>query len=139
VEEEPGRLEVRVTLDVDAGRAPGDPPPGSRSESSPWPPSREDSSRGAETIKADQAAFQKAWDTPFGPRISRTTDKPRDAVITAHFGDKRTLNDRKPTQHFGLDLDGSTGDEIRAPNAGRVLMVRDCYTWGTRCLEHGAD
>jgi murein DD-endopeptidase MepM/ murein hydrolase activator NlpD len=91
-------------------------------------------------IKADQAAFQKAWSTPFRPRaFTDNFAKPRDAVITAHFGDKRTLNGKKPTQHFGLDLDGSTGDEIRAANDGRVVMVRDCFTSGNTVLvEHGA-
>jgi murein DD-endopeptidase MepM/ murein hydrolase activator NlpD len=91
-------------------------------------------------IKADQAAFQKAWSTPFRPRaFTDNFEKPRDAVITAHFGDKRTLNGKKTTQHFGLDLDGSTGDEIRAANDGRVVMVRDCFTSGNTVLvEHGA-
>ena len=91
-------------------------------------------------IKADQAAFQKAWDTPFRPRaFTDNFEKPRDSEITAHFGDKRTLNGKKTTQHFGLDLDGSTGDEIRAANDGRVVMVRDCYTSGNTVLvEHGA-
>ena len=91
-------------------------------------------------IKADQAAFQKAWSTPVRPRaFTDNFEKPRDAVITAHFGDKRTLNGKKTTQHFGLDLDGSTGDEIRAANDGRVVMVRDCFTSGNTVLvEHGA-
>jgi hypothetical protein len=91
-------------------------------------------------IKADQAAYQKAWATPFRPRaFADNFEKPRDAEITARFGDKRTLNGKKTTQHFGLDLEGSTGDEIRAANDGRVVMVRDCYTSGNTVLvEHGA-
>src|SRR5262249_26455195 len=91
-------------------------------------------------IKADQAAFQKAWATPFRPRaFADNFEKPRDAIVTAHFGDRRTLNAKKTTQHFGLDLDGSTGDEIQAANDGRVIMVRDCYTSGNTVLvDHGA-
>ncbi|HEY1335567.1 MAG TPA: M23 family metallopeptidase [Myxococcaceae bacterium] len=91
-------------------------------------------------IKADQAAYQKAWATPFRPRaFADNFEKPRDAESTARFGDKRTLNGKKTTQHFGLDLEGSTGDEIRAANDGRVVMVRDCYTSGNTVLvEHGA-
>ncbi len=91
-------------------------------------------------IKADQAAYQKAWATPFRPRaFGDNFEKPRDAEITARFGDKRTLNGKKTTQHFGLDLEGSTGDEIRAANDGHVVMVRDCYTSGNTVLvEHGA-
>ena len=142
VEEEPGRLEVRVTagsstfggaLDV----LPPDFPERKLTVASRFirPPAS-----AKKRIKADQAAFQRVWDTPFGPRtFDDNFDKPRDAVVTARFGDKRTLNDRKPTQHFGLDLDGSTGDEIRAANAGRVVLVRDCYTSGnTVMVSHGA-
>ncbi len=91
-------------------------------------------------IKADQAAFQKAWDRPHHPRtFGDNFQKPREAEITARFGDKRTLNGKKTTQHYGLDLEGSTGDEVRAANDGRVVMVRDCYTSGNTVLvDHGA-
>jgi murein DD-endopeptidase MepM/ murein hydrolase activator NlpD len=90
-------------------------------------------------IVADQAAFQSVWDLPFRPRaFTDNFQKPRDSEITAHFGDKRTLNGHKTTQHYGLDLEGATGDEVRAANAGRVVMVRDCYTSGnTVLLDHG--
>jgi murein DD-endopeptidase MepM/ murein hydrolase activator NlpD len=90
-------------------------------------------------IAADQAAFQGVWALPFRPRaFTDNFQKPRDSEITAHFGDKRTLNGRKTTQHYGLDLDGATGDEVRATNDGRVVMVRDCYTSGnTVLIDHG--
>lgn len=90
-------------------------------------------------IAADQAAFQGVWELPFRPRaFTDNFQKPRDSEITAHFGDKRTLNGRKTTQHYGLDLEGATGDEVRATNDGRVVMVRDCYTSGnTVLLDHG--
>ena len=142
VEEEPGLVQVRVTagalkLDAPLEVIPPEFPERKLTVASKFvkiPPSAR------ARIKADQAAFQKAWDTPFRPRaFSDNFEKPRDSEITAHFGDKRTLNGKKTTQHFGLDLDGSTGDEIRAANDGRVVMVRDCYTSGNTVLvEHGA-
>ena len=142
VEEEPGLVQVRVTvgtakLDGALEVVPPEFPERKLTVASKFvkiPPSAK------ARIKADQAAFQKAWDTPFRPRaFSDNFEKPRDSEITAHFGDKRTLNGKKTTQHFGLDLDGSTGDEIRAANDGRVVMVRDCYTSGNTVLvEHGA-
>ena len=142
VEEEPGLVQVRVTvgalkLDAPLEIVPPEFPERKLTVASKFvkiPPSAR------ARIKADQAAFQKAWDTPFRPRaFSDNFEKPRDSEITAHFGDKRTLNGKKTTQHFGLDLDGSTGDEIRAANDGRVVMVRDCYTSGNTVLvEHGA-
>ncbi len=142
VEEEPGLVQVRVTaggakLDAPLEIVPPEFPERKLTVASKFvkiPPSAK------ARIKADQAAFQKAWATPFRPRaFVDNFEKPRDSVITAHFGDKRTLNAKKTTQHFGLDLDGSTGDEISAANDGRVVMVRDCYTSGnTVLLEHGA-
>ena len=141
VEEEPGLVQVRVTAGALALSAaleivPPEFPERKLTVASRFvkiPPSAK------ARIKADQQAFQKAWDTPFRPRaFGDNFQKPREAEITAHFGDRRTLNGKKTTQHFGLDLDGSTGDEIRAANDGRVVMVRDCYTSGNTVLvEHG--
>jgi len=142
VEEEPGQLEVRVTAGTSTFGAPLEVVPPEFPERKLTVASRfvRIPASARKRIKADQAAFQQIWDAPFGPRTFEDNfGKPRDAVITAHFGDKRTLNGKKPTQHFGLDLDGSTGDEIRAANDGRVVMVRDCYTSGnTVLLAHGA-
>ena len=142
VEEEPGILQVRVTagalkLDAPLEVIPPEFPERKLTVASKFvkiPPSAR------ARIKADQAAFQKAWDTPFRARaFDDNFEKPRDSVITAHFGDRRTLNAKKTTTHYGLDLDGSTGDEIRAANDGRVVMVRDCYTSGNTVLvDHGA-
>ncbi len=141
VEQEPGVLEVRITagavkLDAPLEIVPPEFPERKLTVASKFVKIP----AGAKArIKADQAAYQKAWSTPFRPRVFVDNfQKPRDAEITARFGDKRTLNGKKTTQHFGLDLDGSTGDEIRAANDGRVVMVRDCYTSGNTVLvEHG--
>ncbi|MGZ3444957.1 MAG: M23 family metallopeptidase [Myxococcaceae bacterium] len=142
VEQEPGILEVHVTagavtLEAPLEVVPPEFPERKLTVASKFvtiPPSAR------ARIKADQAAFQKAWATPFRPRaFSDNFEKPREALITAHYGDKRTLNGKKTTQHYGLDLDGSTGDEIHAANDGRVVMVRDCYTSGNTVLvDHGA-
>jgi murein DD-endopeptidase MepM/ murein hydrolase activator NlpD len=142
VEQEPGLLEVHVTAGAVTLEAPLEVVPPEFPERKLTVASKfvtiPASARAR--IKADQAAFQKAWATPFRPRaFSDNFEKPREALITAHYGDKRTLNGKKTTQHYGLDLDGSTGDEIRAANDGRVVMVRDCYTSGnTVLMDHGA-
>jgi murein DD-endopeptidase MepM/ murein hydrolase activator NlpD len=60
-------------------------------------------------------------------------------VVTAPFGDLRLFNGKKQSQHFGVDLDGSTGDPIEAANDGTVVMVRECYASGnTVIVNHGA-
>ena len=141
VEQEPGLLEVHVSAAGGHLRAPLEVVPPEFPERKLTVASKfvRIPASARKRIKADQAAFQKAWATPFRPRaFSDNFEKPRDSLITAHFGDKRTLNGKKTTQHFGLDLDGSTGDEIRAANDGRVVMVRDCYTSGNTVLvDHG--
>ncbi len=90
-------------------------------------------------IAADQRAFAKAWRTAFGPRaFTEGFARPRDAEVTARFGDQRMLNGRKKTVHYGLDLDGQVGDPVTAANDGTVVLVRDCYTSGnTVLLSHG--
>ncbi len=142
VEQEPGIVEVRVTAGSLTLGAPLEVLPPEFPERKLSVASRfvKIPASARARIKADQAAYQKAWATPFRPRaFSDNFQKPRDSQITAHYGDKRTLNGKKTTQHYGLDLDGSTGDEIRAANDGRVVMVRDCYTSGnTVLIDHGA-
>ncbi len=90
-------------------------------------------------IAADERAFARAWRTAFGPRLfTEGFARPRDAEITARFGDQRMLNGKKKTVHHGLDLDGQVGDPVTAANDGTVVLVRDCYTSGnTVLLSHG--
>lgn len=90
-------------------------------------------------IAADQRAFARAYRTTFGPRaFDAGFTRPRDAEVTAHFGDQRTLNGKKKSVHYGLDLDGQVGDPVAAANDGTVVLVRNCYTSGnTVLISHG--
>jgi len=90
-------------------------------------------------IAADQRAFTRAYRTKFGPRAFESGfTRPRDAEVTAHFGDQRTLNGKKKSVHYGLDLDGQVGDPVAAANDGTVVLVRSCYTSGnTVLISHG--
>ena len=63
---------------------------------------------------------------------------PRDAEITAHFGDQRIYNGKKKNAHMGTDFDGKTGDPIQAAADGVVILARDCYYSGnTVIVAHG--
>lgn len=87
--------------------------------------------------KADQDAFQDAFDRDFEPWLfERAFAWPRQAEVTAPFGDLRLLNGKKKSQHFGADLDGNTGDPIFAANDGEVVLVRDCFASGNTVLLH---
>ncbi len=86
---------------------------------------------------ADQKAFNEAFDVDFEPWLFDDNFAwPRPNVVTAPFGDRRMFNGQQKSQHYGLDLDGDTGDSIFASNAGEVVMVRECFGSGNTVLIH---
>ncbi len=91
-------------------------------------------------MRADQKAFDRAFSQAFAPPLfSGKFALPREAERTGRFGDKRTFNGVKKSQHYGDDLEGRMGDPVAAANDGRVVLVRDCYGSGrTVVVWHGA-
>ena len=91
-------------------------------------------------IAEDQAAFSAVFSQPFTPpRFEKNFVLPRKASITAPYGDLRTFNGQKQSQHFGTDLSGGTGAPVSAANGGTVVMTRDNYAAGNTVLvAHGA-
>lgn len=96
-------------------------------------PSKKDKLRSEQ----DQTAFNEAFDRDFEPLTFRENFAwPRPPVITAPFGDRRMFNSKQKSQHYGMDLDGRTGDPIYAANDGEVVMVRACFGSGNTVLVH---
>jgi hypothetical protein len=91
-------------------------------------------------IEEDRSAFARAFTQPEAPPLFRRPFAwPRRARVTAGYGEERTLNGVKPSQHYGLDLAGGVGAPVAASNDGRVVLVRDCWASGkTIILWHGA-
>jgi murein DD-endopeptidase MepM/ murein hydrolase activator NlpD len=91
-------------------------------------------------IAEDRAAFAAAFSQPFAaPQFQENFAWPRQDRITAPYGDRRSFNGKLQSQHFGVDIDGDTGDPIYAANTGTVVMARDCYSSGnTVIVHHGA-
>jgi murein DD-endopeptidase MepM/ murein hydrolase activator NlpD len=91
-------------------------------------------------IDADRAAFAQAFSRPTAPPLfAKGFALPRRAPITAHFGEERTMNHTKGSQHYGTDLAGRVGDPVLAANDGEVALVRDCWASGLSVvLWHGA-
>jgi murein DD-endopeptidase MepM/ murein hydrolase activator NlpD len=89
--------------------------------------------------KRDQAAFDAAFGQERSERLfNENFAWPRNDDVTAPFGDLRMFNGKKKSQHYGVDLNGDTGDEIYASNDGRVVMRRECFGSGnTVILFHG--
>jgi len=91
-------------------------------------------------MEADQRAFDRAFAQPASPPLfAAGFGWPREDEVTGRFGDRRTLNGRKGSRHHGLDLSGPSGAPVQATNAGRVVLVRDCWASGlSLVLFHGA-
>ncbi|WP_426357346.1 M23 family metallopeptidase [Pseudocolwellia sp. HL-MZ19] len=64
---------------------------------------------------------------------------PIDGTITGVYGSQRVFNGEKKRPHFGLDYAGKTGDPVKAPADGEVLLwVPDMfYSGGTMIIDHG--
>jgi murein DD-endopeptidase MepM/ murein hydrolase activator NlpD len=91
-------------------------------------------------MEADQRAFDRAFAQAESPPLFAAGFAwPREDEVTGRFGDRRTLNGKKQSRHHGLDLGGATGAPVAATNAGRVVLVRDCWASGLSVvLFHGA-
>jgi len=64
---------------------------------------------------------------------------PIKGTITGVYGSQRVFNGVPKRPHFGLDYAGKTGDPVKAPAAGTVVMfVPDMfYSGGTMIIDHG--
>ncbi|MFE8597197.1 M23 family metallopeptidase [Archangium violaceum] len=88
-------------------------------------------------MEADKAAFAAAFAQSFvAPTFKDNFAWPRQDTITAPYGDLRTYNGKKQSQHYGTDIRGATGTPVYAANAGTVVMSRDAYASGNTVLVH---
>ena len=64
---------------------------------------------------------------------------PSNGIITGVYGSQRYYNGVPKTPHYGLDYAGKTGEPVKAPADGTVLMyVPDMfYSGGTMIIDHG--
>jgi murein DD-endopeptidase MepM/ murein hydrolase activator NlpD len=94
----------------------------------------------AARIAADRGAFEAAYTRELEPPLFKAGfGWPRRARTTGRFGDQRTLNGKKGSVHYGLDITGPRGSPIAASNDGVVAIARDAYMSGkTVVLWHGA-
>jgi len=64
---------------------------------------------------------------------------PSTGVISNNFGEKRIFNDGFLSRHRGIDIKCPRGTNIRASNAGKVVLTGDLYYAGkTVIIDHGA-
>lgn len=64
--------------------------------------------------------------------------KPLDSELRHDFGRRRFFNGVAKNPHAGIDLSGRTGDKIRAPLAGTLIVLGDLFYNGKMVLiDHG--
>jgi len=64
---------------------------------------------------------------------------PAEGAITSAFGTRRRYQGGGLSYHAGIDIDGETGDDIRAPAAGVVVLARPLNVRGNAVIiDHGA-
>lgn len=83
--------------------------------------------RAARKIDSNLTAFAEGFIAPI------------DGIITGVYGSQRYYNGVPKTPHYGLDYAGKTGDPVKSPADGTVLMyVPDMfYSGGTMIIDHG--
>jgi murein DD-endopeptidase MepM/ murein hydrolase activator NlpD len=70
----------------------------------------------------------RLWRAPFV--------RPRQARVTSAFGGGRVVNGVRRSVHYGLDLDGRTGEPIKAANRGVVALTGDFFYGGRSVYVH---
>lgn len=64
--------------------------------------------------------------------------KPLDSQLRDDFGRRRFFNEVAKSPHSGIDLSGKVGDKIKAPLAGRVIILGELFYNGKMMLiDHG--
>jgi murein DD-endopeptidase MepM/ murein hydrolase activator NlpD len=73
----------------------------------------------------------RLWRAPF--------QRPRASRVTSLFGGGRVVNGVRRSVHYGLDLDGRTGEPIQAANRGVVALVGRFFYGGISVYVHHGD
>lgn len=81
----------------------------------------------ARTTLSDRTAFAHGFIAPINGKI------------TGVYGSQRVFNGEKKRPHFGLDYAGKTGDPVKAPADGEILLFEPdmFYSGGTMIIDHG--
>ena len=92
-------------------------------------------------LAREQRVIQAIWDrAPSAPLAAGPFLRPVRSEVTGRFGSRRVFNGKTKSRHYGLDLDGKTGDPVHAVLAGRVVMSSlRFYSGGTIVIDHGSN
>lgn len=92
-----------------------------------------------ERIREEAHTTRKIFATASGTRLwSGPFVAPVSGPPNSSFGKRSILNGQLRSPHSGTDFSGATGTPVKAPNSGRVVLVRNLYYSGnTVILDHG--
>jgi len=90
-------------------------------------------------ITRESAALHELWATTTPERLWQGSfEMPIPGAVVSGFGVRSVFNGEARAPHSGADLRGKTGTPVRAPNAGRVVLVGALYFTGrTIVVDHG--
>lgn len=89
-------------------------------------------------IEREQAQLERIFAQVTPRLLEGKFLRPVPGEETAAFGGRRVFNGVPKAPHSGTDLRGATGTPVKAPAAGRVVLVADHYfTGNTVVLDHG--
>ncbi len=90
-------------------------------------------------IRADQAAFRRAYRTPVPAHpVIAFPALPVKGIISTPFGARRLVNGEPRAPHSGIDIAANEGTPVLAPLAGKVLLAKAMFLNGNAiAIGHG--
>lgn len=70
--------------------------------------------------------------------FNESFEVPLTSQVTSKYGTKRIFNNKKNTQHLGMDFKADVGTPIKVSNSGKVVLAQDLFfTGNTVIIDHG--
>lgn len=93
----------------------------------------------SERAEAEAARLHKLFSRTEEKRLFEGRfDSPIPGAATGRLGERRVFNGQPRAPHSGMDLKAKTGEPVRAPAAGKVLLADPLFFAGkTIILDHG--
>lgn len=93
----------------------------------------------AARIADDAKALEHCWANPAPERLwTGAFVRPVPQEANSAFGSRSVFNGQARNPHTGADFRSPSGQPVKAPNAGRIVLAKDLYySGGTVVIDHG--
>jgi murein DD-endopeptidase MepM/ murein hydrolase activator NlpD len=94
-----------------------------------------------ERVNREQLMLNKIYtEKSDGPYFMQPFISPLDSYVTSYYGKRRVFNNKKKSQHLGIDFRAQVGVPVPSTNSGKVVYSGDLFFTGyTVILYHGLD